>query len=543
MQDVSYGGSDLAGKAWVKGWRARQALGATLQNPLLALAGLVALNATVYFLLFVRPWNLLVLYAQPLLDLRRLSVDDPLARWQLLIGFVLLGLLYWLGWRTALRAQGRMAWVLVLAGAAISGVILLFLYPFDAADLFDNIMHGRILGVYGANPFEQVAADFETDPFYGYVGWHRFPSAYGPGWELIAAGTARLAGDSILANVFAFKALGGLFLVGCIAVVASLLCRTAQERALSSVLLLAWNPLILYETLGQGHNDVVMLFCILGCVGCLACGRYTLAVLALVTGALLKFVPLMLLPVAGLVALRGLPDTRARLRFAFVTSCAAVILVLLAYAPFWSGAETLGLERRRELFTTSLPAVIQVLLEGPLGDERAASMVSLAAAITTALFALWQAVRASRDPSWQSFVRAAFAVLMFYLLFTCLWFQQWYAVWPLGLVPLLPSGHLVWLGVSYGFAVLAKPLVFEPLWLWPYPSPDRSWLEPRLGPAVLALPLLLTLAAVWSGRRARQHRAFSYERRHVPAPYEHSTKGSKPTSPGNSNRPAGRLSP
>jgi hypothetical protein len=195
------------------------------------------------------------------------------------------------------------------------------------------------------------------------------------------------------------------------------------------------------------------------------------------------------------------------------------------------------------LFTTSLPAVIQVLLEGPLGDERAASMVSLVAAITTALFALWQAVRASRDPSWQSFVRAAFAVLMFYLLFTCLWFQQWYAVWPLGLVPLLPSGHLVWLGVSYGFAVLAKPLIFEPLWLWPYLSPDRSWLEPRLGPAVLALPLLLTLAAVWSGRRARQLRALSHERRHVPAPYGHSTEGSKSASPGSSNRPAGRLSP
>jgi hypothetical protein len=226
----------------------------------------------------------------------------------------------------------------------------------------------------------------------------------------------------------------------------------------------------------------------------------------------------MLLPAAGLVSLRGLPGTKARLRFAAVTACAAVILVLLAYAPFWSGAETLGIERRRELFTTSLPAVIHVLLEGPLGEERATSIVSLAAAITTALFALWQGVRASRDPSWQSFVQAAFAVLMFYLLFTCLWFQQWYSVWPLGLVPLLPTGHLVWLGVSYGFAVLSKPLVFEPLLLWPHPSPDRSWLEPRLGPAVLALPYLLTLAAVWTTRRTRPRRALSNERRNVPTP-------------------------
>ena len=496
----------MAGEVSVVDWRARRLTGVLLRAPRFALAALVALNAAVYLLLFVGPSDLPALYQRPLLDLRRLSVGDPLARWRLLAGFVLLGLLYWLGWRAALRARGRAAWALVLLGAAISGAILLFLYPFDAADLFDNIMHGRILGVYGANPFDQVPADFKSDPFYRYVGWRRFPSAYGPGWELVAAATARLAGDGIVANVLAFKALGGLALAGCIAVVAGLLRRTAPDRALAGVLLLAWNPLILYETLGQGHNDVVMLLCILGCVACLAWGRHTLAVLALVAGALFKFVPLLLLPAAGLVSLRALPGTRARLRFVALTACAAALLVLLAYAPFWRGPETLGIERRRELFTSSLPAVAYALLDGPLGEARAASTVSLAAAGITVLFALWQGVRASRDPSWQSFVQAAFAILMFYLLFTCLWFQQWYAVWPLGLVPLLPAGHMAWLGVTFGFAVLSKPLVFEPLWLWTHPRPDRSWLELRLGPAVLALPWVLTLVALWLGWRARSPR-------------------------------------
>jgi hypothetical protein len=97
-------------------------------------------------------------------------------------------------------------------------------------------------------------------------------------------------------------------------------------------------------------------------------------------------------------------------------------------------------------------------------------------------------------------VGAAFAILTFYLLLTCLWFQQWYAVWPLGLIPLLPTGYLAGSGVFFGFAVMLKPLVFEPLWLWPYPQPDRSWLELRLGPAVLGLPWLATLAALWLDR-------------------------------------------
>jgi hypothetical protein len=478
----------------------KRGLKAAVQNPLLVLAGVAVLNAGVYWLLFVGPWNLPELHRRRLYDLRRLSIDEPLARWQLLAGFVLLALLYWLGWRAALRSGGWKAWLLVVAGAVASGTILLFLYPFDAADVFDNIMHGRILGVHGANPFDQVPADFKGDPFYRYSAWRHYPSAYGPGWEFVAAATARLAGDGVVANVLAFKFVGGLFLAGCIGIVATMLQRTAPDRALAGTLLLAWNPLILYETLGQGHNDVAMLFWILAAVWWLARGRHTLSVLALVVGALFKFVPLLLLPVAGLVCLRSLPGRRARLRFLVTTTCATMVVVVLAYAPFWRGPETLGIEHRREMFTSSLPAAAYALLQTPLGEEQAASNVSLAAAIITALFVLWQGIRASRVPSWQAFTRAAFYISIFYLLFTCLWFQQWYMVWPLGLVPLLPTG-LAWWGISVGFAVLLKPLIFEPIWLWTHPSPDRSWLELRLGPSVLALPWLLTLAALRAGWR------------------------------------------
>jgi hypothetical protein len=208
-----------------------------------------------------------------------------------------------------------------------------------------------------------------------------------------------------------------------------------------------------------------------------------------------------LLPAAGLVSLRSLPGRAGRLRFVALTACAAMVLILLAYLPFWQGTETLGIEHRRRLFTSSLPAVVYTLLQAPFGQERAASEVSRLAAIITALFAFWQGVRASRTPSWQAFAQAAFAVLLFYLLCTCLWFQQWYAIWPLGLVALLPAQHLVWLGVLFGFAVLGKPLIFEPIWLWPHSPPDRSWLELRLGPSVLAIPWLLTLCATWIGVR------------------------------------------
>jgi alpha-1,6-mannosyltransferase len=483
-----------------------RAFGAAARNPLVVLACVALLNGAIYWLFFVRPWNLVALHEQPLLDLRRLSADEPLARWRLLGGLGALSLLYWLGWRAAMRARGRAAWALVLASAAAFGTVLLFLYPFDAADVFDNVMHGRLLAVYGANPFRQVAADFRGDPFSNYVAWPRSTSAYGPGWELVAGAAARLAGDGIVANVVAFKLVGGLFLTGCTAIVAALLRRRAPQRALAGTLLIAWNPLILYETLGQGHNDVAMAFWILLSIWWLARGRRVRSVLALVVGVLFKFVPLLLLPAAVLVALRSLRGTAARLRFVALTSAAAAVLVVLAYAPFWHGPETLGVERRRGLYTSSFPAVVIALLQPSLEEGQATSHVSLAAGIATALLALQQGVLAGRAPSWQSLARAAFMVLTIYLLFACLWFQQWYAVWPLAIVPLLPPGLPSWWANSFGLAVLLKPLVFEPIWLWTHPAPDRSWLELRLGPSVQATPWLLTLAALWTTRRRRASR-------------------------------------
>jgi rSAM/selenodomain-associated transferase 1 len=493
--------SRIPGKATL-----RRLQSAVRKSSTLVLAGTALLSALIYWLVFVQPHSLLELYRRPLLDLYDLSKTDPLARWRLLGGFLSQAALYWLGWRVARYARSRAAWAIVLSGALASGLVLLFLYPYGAADVFDNIMHGRILSVHGANPFQQVAADFKTDPFYRYTAWRYFTSAYGPGWELLAGGTARLAGDAIITNVLAFKSLAAAFLLASVTVVAAILRRAAPERALAGVLLLAWNPVILYETFGQGHNDVAMVFWILVASLTLLHRRYTLAVLALVVGALFKFIPLLMLPAAILIALRDLPHARARARFLVVTFAGAALLVLLAYAPFWHGLDTLDVARRQELFTTSLPSVTHALLQKPLGREPAAAFVSRYAAGLTALFALGQALRAWRDRTWLGFPRAAFNTLMFYLLVTCLWFQSWYAVWPLGIAALLPPGHTARLGALFGFAVLSKPLIFGPLWLWHRPLSLQTWRELRLGPAVLALPWLYALFALWHTRRSKRRK-------------------------------------
>jgi hypothetical protein len=323
----------------------------------------------------------------------------------------------------------------------------------------------------------------------------------------LAGFAARLAGNGIVTNVIVFKLLSGLFLLASIGIVAAILHQMAPERALAGVVLLAWNPLVLYETLGNGHNDMAIVFWILAAAWLLLKQRYTLTILALMAGALFKFIPLLMLPTAGVIAWRNLQTGPARRRFLIITVVATVIMIGLAYRPFGYEPEMLSIERRTKLYTTSVPAMIYYWLEPELGSETTARSISLMAAGITGLFALWQARRAWLDHSWLSFPRAAFQILMFYLLLTCLWFQQWYALWPLGLAALLPPGHAARLTVLFGYVVLLKQLIFEPLLLWTRPLPPKSWREFRLGPAVLIIPWLYVLLAWWHThylhRRAR----------------------------------------
>jgi hypothetical protein len=398
-----------------------------------------------------------------------------------------------------------MAWAAVLSGALLSGVVLLRVMPLGAADIFDNIMHGRIIAVYGANPFVDVVRQYRGDPFYGYTAWRDVPSAYGPAWELLAAWTTRLAGDGIVANVIAFKLVGAAFLAIAAGAVAAILIRKAPRRALAGVALLVWNPVILVQTLGEGHNDIAMAAMVLVGAWLLVERRRTAAILALVAAALLKFIPVLLLPAAGVIALRDQPSTRARVRFTAITGALAIALVALTYAPFWHGEETLGIWRRQGLFTTSLPAVSYSLVGPVLGQARAARIISLTAAALTGAFALYQAARTAHDRSWLAFPRAAFNILMFYLLVTCLWFQDWYTIWPLALAALFPLGREIGLAVLFAYAGLAKPLVFGPQWLWRDPLPPPGWREIRLGPAVLAAPWLYALHAWWRTRRPLNH--------------------------------------
>ncbi|MHC1782675.1 MAG: hypothetical protein AB9891_07945 [Anaerolineaceae bacterium] len=437
----------------------------------LALSGLVSF--LIYFLVITQRTPLLSLWEMKLLDLGNFLERNPWPALEILAGFLFLGLLYGLGYWAVSQVQTRNAWLLVIGWALLFFIPLLLVYPYGAADIFDNIVHGRILGVYGANPFAQAAANFENDPFVPYSYWKNAPSAYGPLWEVMAAGAARLAGNGIITNIFVFKLLPGLFLLGSAALIAIILRKESPARALGGFLLLAWNPSVIYETVGNGHNDPAMIFWVLAAALAMQKKKFTTALCLLTVGGLVKYVPFLLIPIAGMIALASLPDKKARLKFSLTSAGIILFLLAAAYAPFWTGPETLTLSRRAHLFISSLPTLVFLKLIPYIGLDAAGNYVSAVSALLTGGFTLWMAFRAFKKPGWRSFLRYSFYSFMFYLLVACPWFQVWYALWPLAIaIPLIPAEELG-LAILFSFTALLKAFFTRPLFIWNFTYPDR----------------------------------------------------------------------
>src|ERR1700752_4459635 len=219
---------------------------------------------------------------------------------------------------------------------------------------------------------------------------------------------------------------------------------------------------------------------------------------------MIKFIPVLLIPAAMLIGYHSLENHKSRFWFIVKTSLAGAFLIMIAYVPFWNGMATFSIGRRMQMFTTSIPAVMYRLLKPALGWSEAAHLVSLGALALLAIFTLIQTFRAQKQESTTDFLQTAFNSLPFYLLVTCLWFQQGYGIWLISLAPLL-SERARRFALFFGFWVMSKQLIFVQLIIptMSHKPEMASWLEPLLALTVLGVPWIYALLGLRTSRRLK----------------------------------------
>jgi hypothetical protein len=399
-------------------------------------------SLVLYGVFFASAYPLLAYYAIPLRDLGKISgyALEPALRF--FGAFAALFALYALAYRLASSAHAAASTrvkLIVLAAPLLLALPLLTTFPVGAIDVYDYAFFARMIGHYQANPMIHAPADFPGDAWLGYVAWPHATSPYGPLWQWLSALVYNVTRDNLLATLVAFKLLSTGSLLAAAGLAYRILRAWRPQDALKGFVFIAWNPLLLFESAANAHNDALMVLFVLLALRLQQRQKTTLAIVVIVMGAFIKFPAIFALPLFMMASLHGLVTWRARVLWFTRASVASIAVAGLVYLPLAIGPNPFAnIGAHQDLFTTSFAAVGVFLARGLVG---AASAQRLALVIALFLFGcvlLW--IFTTVNGAFPSLVRAAYLSFLALLLIATIWFQAWYLVWLLALAPLAPPG-------------------------------------------------------------------------------------------------------
>jgi hypothetical protein len=460
----------------------------------------------------------------PPLDLGKLTSLAP-GRYSALAGEIFLisigllfgawGLVCWIAGR--IERQARRGWWHTpwLLGGALFGfpllalLVLLFMYPVTAGDVFDYTSQIRVLTIYHSNPLTVPPAAFPHDPFLPFNSWPQMPASYGPLWALFSALVSQPAGNNLFAAVIAQKLLSIVACLGCLGLVWWLAKQLCPERRWQAFVFVAWNPLVLFEVGANGHNDVLMvMFMLAGLAALLATRWYwqALTLPLLAASVLVKWTSVLLIPLAIIYLLRGARARRwglAPLGIGIALTAALAIPVIM---PFWSSQQPWGVWMQSNLFTSSPPALVDLLLTSAYppvnGQDATGTVVRLVGLGIFALVYFWMLARMAfpgiRErlgseasltlPQW--LISASLDSYFWYFVLATFWFQPWYLLALLPLAALDPRPLARVRGALFAVGAALSYVIY--IFIWTIYWQGGPFLTAQLAACfiIYALPLL-----------------------------------------------------
>ena len=358
-------------------------------------------------------------------------------------------------------------------------------------DMYHYIMEGRMWALHGVNPLTTAPDQVPEDPLFWILSsWESEPSRYGPLWALVASLPPRIAGNSLIGSVLAFKAIM-LTAFGAMAWLTYLTVRrTRPEWALPAYVFIAWNPLLIFESAANGHNDMLMLALTALALYLAARRRWIGAFPALAAAALIKYVTGLLGPLLLVWAWRSSRSRRERWRVALGLSL-GLALTVVTYIPFWDGLYTFHALWGAAGDALNSPGWL--LREGlrRAGASGWAGRVWVSA-LLTAIFIVAYAV--ALRMAWRArTIQAGFLALAVYICTLAWWFWPWYVSWLVPVGALLIGGREARLAAVWSCAALAAYIPINYRVLFWGEVPDRHM--PFF--ATLTVFGVAAVAAVW----------------------------------------------
>ena len=468
---------------------------------------IVAISGLVYLLVFTLPFLLPVYYDTiPPVDYSKLT------------GYSANGFIVYLSSLTALFGLYIYALKLlkpdrfrqlsntyIFGGGLILAATLIVSYPLTAIDLFIYALRTRNWALYGLQPLATSPDDLPgSDPWLGLAGeWIDAASPYGPVWELLSLALFYPSANSYLFHLLWLKVVGVFAYLGTTALVYQTLKTLKPAWALMGTAAVAWNPLVLLESVQNAHNDIVMVFFFMAAIWVMLTFsrkfRWDILVcVLLVLSILIKFVTILVVPFFLIsLATRQSGWTR-RVANLLLYSAVVIALTCLAMWPFWPGWEVWAVPAASAQAGRSLLALLVLALRLWLGTNTGfdvARILILGVFASIYLIQLWHTFHASQNRSQRlQPVEASFYVLFWYVLLAAPVFHAWYLLWFIPLAPLLlPRLRPLLAMVTFSITALLVIPYFETVRVW-YPVLLTNHLVGHLiGVPLLILPPIVVL--------------------------------------------------
>lgn len=398
--------------------------------------------------------------------------------------------------------------VAVVAPPVAYHLTLFFMPGLYTTDMFSYVMYSHIAGVLDVNPYTSAPSWFPDVRIFHWIHplWQNAPSIYGPAWIDLTLPLARLvATASEVDKVLAYKALVNVGHALGVAGLAYVVHRLRPGHALEAVAMYAWNPLVIFEFGGNGHNDAVMVAVMLFGLALYVSSARWLGVVALSISVLLKMTSLFLLPFYAMAWARSQATWLRFFAVGILATLTAPVVFVAFYLPWWQGIDTISpilTWSQGPMFNNYVPDILAYSLAGR--DVMAGGGIVDAASalegwrttiktVARLFFVGWIVVELWRVRGGLGIAGAGARVMLVFLLAVNTWVLPWYFTWPLALAVVL-GWDSVTAKVLLGFSLSAPTVMYYHHFWHPYMS-DSTYLL-YLAPLMIAPILGLWAVAV-----------------------------------------------
>lgn len=202
------------------------------------------------------------------------------------IFFVFYIIFIWLGIRKKIYIKDIFLLIAITVG------ILLLSYPAMLSnDVFNYIATSKVTFFYKENPYIIMPIEFIGDPLLSFMHAANKIALYGPFWIILTEIPHILGFGNFILTLFTFK----LFIV--FFYLATVFLFWKMSKNIISVILFSLNPLVIIETLINGHNDIVMVFFVISSFFLLMKKSILFAISLLILSILIKYATIILVPV------------------------------------------------------------------------------------------------------------------------------------------------------------------------------------------------------------------------------------------------------